>query len=83
MPRTVSLDPVQEVSRERPIASSRSGSPEEAIAAGVASLLLHGDRLTSMREARRDGVESGDYEPLDATLDAVEARYAALEKAGL
>ena len=81
MPRTVVLDPVQEASLDRLIAAGRYGSPEEAVAAGVALLLRHEDRLTTLRDAWRDGVESGDYQPLDATLDALEARYAAREKA--
>jgi antitoxin ParD1/3/4 len=44
-------------------------------------LLQHEDRLGTMREAWREGVESREDEPLDATLDALEARYAAMEKA--
>ncbi|SDO04311.1 antitoxin ParD1/3/4 [Methylobacterium phyllostachyos] len=81
MPRTVVLDPIQEASLDRLIAAGRYGSPEETIAAGVALLLRHEDRLTTLREAWHAGVESGDYEPLDATLDALEARYGAMEKA--
>ena len=81
MPRTVVLDPVQEASLDRLIAAGRYGSPEEAIAAGVALLLRREDRLTTLREAWQEGVESGDDQPLDATLDALEARYVALEKA--
>ena len=81
MPRTVVLDPVQEASLDRLIAAGRYGSPEEAVAASIALLLRHEDRLTTLRDAWRDGVESGDYQPLDALLDALEARYAALEKA--
>ena len=81
MPKAVILDPTQEASLDRLIAAGRYGSPEEAVAAGVALLLQHEDRLSTMREAWREGVESGDHEPLDATLDALEARYAAMEKA--
>lgn len=82
MPKAVILDPTQEASLDRLIAAGRYGSPEEAVAAGVALLLQHEDSLSTMREAWREGVESGDHEPLDATLDALDARYAAMEKAG-
>ena len=81
MPKTVLLDPRQEALLDRLIAAGRYGSPEEAVAAGSALLLQQEDRLTRLREAWQEGVESGDYQPLDATLDALEARYAALEKA--
>jgi antitoxin ParD1/3/4 len=81
MPRTVVLDTVLEASLDRLIAAGHHGSPEEAVAAGVALLLRHEDRPATLRDAWRDGVESGDYRPLDAPLDALEARYVALEKA--
>ena len=81
MPRTVVLDPVQEASLDRLIAAGRYGSAEEAIAAGVALLLRHEDRLATLHQSWHEGAESGDYQPLDATLDALEARYGALEKA--
>ena len=82
MPRTVILDPIQDAALERLIAAGRYDSPEEAVAAGVASLLPDEDRLATRREAWRAGVEGGDYEPRDATLDASDPRYAAMEKAG-
>jgi antitoxin ParD1/3/4 len=81
MPRTVVLNPVQEASLDRLIAAVRYRSPEEAVAVGLALFLRHEDRLTTLREAWREGVESGDHGPLDATLDALEARYGAMEKA--
>ncbi len=80
MPRTVVLDPAQAASLDRLIAAGRYGSPEEAVAAGVALLLRHEDRLTTLREAWQEGVESGDYQPLDATLDVLDVRFAAMEK---
>jgi len=64
MPRTVVLDPVQEASLDHPIAAGRYGPREEAVAAGVALLLRNEDRLTTRHEAWREGIESGDYEPL-------------------
>ena len=82
MPKAVILDPVQEASPDRLIAAGRYGSPDEAVAAGVALLLQHEDRLATMREPWREGVESGDHELLDATPDSLEAHYAAMEKAG-
>ncbi|MCJ2134836.1 type II toxin-antitoxin system ParD family antitoxin [Methylobacterium sp. J-026] len=82
MPKTVIRDPGQEASRDRLIAAGRYGSPEEAVAAGVALLRPHEDRLATMPEAWREGVASGDHEPLGATPDALAARYAAMEKAG-
>jgi antitoxin ParD1/3/4 len=81
MPRIVVLDPLQEASLDRLIAAGRYGSSEEAIAAGVALLLERENRLVRLREAWAEGVESGDYEPLDAVLDTLEARYVAMEKA--
>ncbi|MCJ2061239.1 type II toxin-antitoxin system ParD family antitoxin [Methylobacterium sp. J-088] len=81
MPRTVVLDSVQAASLDRLIAAGRHGSPEEAIAAGVALLLRHEDHPATLQESWHEGVESGDYQPLDATLDAWEARYGAMEKA--
>ena len=81
MPRSVVLDAAQQVSLDRLVASGRFGSPEEAIAAGLALLVRHEDRLSTIRAAWAEGAESGGYEPLDATLDALEAHYAALEKA--
>ena len=81
MPRTFVLDPLQEASLDRLIASGRYGSPGEAVAAGAVLLLQQEDRITTLREGWKEGVESGDHQPLDATSDALEACYAALEKA--
>jgi antitoxin ParD1/3/4 len=80
MPGSVVLDSVQEASVERLIAAGRYGSPEEAIAGGVALLLRHQDRLAARHQAWREGVDSGDHQPHDATLDTLEARDGAREQ---
>ncbi|QEE38315.1 MULTISPECIES: type II toxin-antitoxin system ParD family antitoxin [unclassified Methylobacterium] len=82
MPNAVILDPTREALRDRLITAGRFGSPQEGIAAGVALRLQHEDRLATMPEAWRKGIESGDDEPLDVRPDALGARYAAMEKAG-
>ncbi|MCJ2058936.1 hypothetical protein MKL09_20605 [Methylobacterium sp. J-048] len=64
MPSQPARDPHQEASLDQPTA------------AGVGVPIRADDHLAMLRAAWREGVASGDYEPLDATLDALAARFA-------
>ena len=82
MPRFSALDPAQEASLDRLVADGRYGSADEAIVAGITLLLRREDRLATLREAWRAGVESGDYVPLDTAMDELAEHYASWEKSG-
>ncbi|GJE59504.1 type II toxin-antitoxin system ParD family antitoxin [Methylobacterium trifolii] len=82
MAKPVRLDPAQAAFVEGLVADGRYPSADDAVTAGLRLLHAREARLSDLREAWREGVESGDYEPVDAVLDDLTDHYAARAKAG-
>ena len=58
------------------VASGRYASTDDAVVQGLKLLQAREARLTELRQAWREGVNSGGYEPIDAVLDELTELYA-------
>lgn len=76
MSKPIQLGPEQTRFLESLVSAGRYASTSDAMIEGLKLLKAQESRLAHLREAWREGVESGDYEPLDNTLDDLAARYA-------
>lgn len=82
MSKPVVLTPENAVFVDDLVAAGRSASTDEAVLEGICLLRLREARLVELRTAWAEGVESGDHEPVEDGLDALDARYGASETAG-
>ena len=82
MSKPVLLDPAQAAFVEGLVTTGRFPSTNDAVAAGLRLLHAREARLSELREAWREDVESGDYEPVDSFLDDLAAEFAMPIKAG-
>ncbi|KQQ25411.1 hypothetical protein ASF53_22295 [Methylobacterium sp. Leaf123] len=82
MSKPVILDPLHSAFVDGLVAAGRFPSPDAAVVEGIRLLKAREERLGELREAWRDGAESGGYEPVEIVLDELAADYSARAKAG-
>ncbi len=82
MTKPIVLDPAQAAFVDGVVADGRYPSADRAVTEGLRLLHAREARLSGLREAWNDGVASGDYEPIDAFLDALADDAATRAKVG-
>lgn len=82
MSKPVILDSAQAAFVEGLVTTGRFPSADEAVTAALRLLNAREARLSELRDAWREGVESDDYEPVEAFLDDLAAEFAAPAQAG-
>ena len=82
MSKPVVLTPEHAAFVDDLVAAGRYASTDEVVVEGIRLLREREARLAELRTAWAEGVESGEYEPVEDALDALAARYEMKETAG-
>jgi antitoxin ParD1/3/4 len=82
MSKPVVLNPENAAFVDDLVAAGRYASIDEAVVDGIRLLRLREERLSELRTAWVEGVESGAYEPVEDVLDALAVRYETRDAAG-
>ena len=77
MPHSIILDPPSEEILDDLVRSGRYGSESEAVSEALRLLRAREVRRGEIRQAWREGIVSGGYEPVEDVLDRLEERYGA------
>lgn len=77
MSKPIELDREQSAFVEELLATGRYASAGDVVHEGIALLHAREKRISELRDAWREGVASGDCEPIEGTLDDLSPVHAA------